>query len=522
MSRRLHRDRDKNYTETISRWSGRCVSFALCAYIWVMAVVYPLHLTDRGYTTIGRDKYEFFRGAALVLLLTVALPLAALGICAIYKRWQGKAKIRIRLSGTDLAVAAFLLSASLSTMLSPYRAIAWSGHEGWYIGLETLLLLLLAYVLVSCCWQYRDNVWLGFMAGAGIAFFLGICNRFYYYPLPFDVTNPAFISTLGNTNWVAGYFSVLWPVGAGLYVFATGKVYRCIAGVYTFLAMCLGVVQGSDSAFLSFVAVFYLLALLCMGRWKEYGGACLELLMAWCLAAQLMRLARVLVPKTFEMYGLGEFLTTNSLTLWLLAPPAILYVLTKRGNARFLRLMDARWAKRCVALLPLLAVLALAVLSGMGALAFDNDFGSGRGLTWRMGMQMFARMNPWQRLFGIGPDCFAEYLYSFPDLANLCYERFGDQLLKNAHNEILTMLVNVGFVGAAAYLGIFATLFARLLKSGATKPLLYVPALCVFSYLLHNMVSFTQILNLPFVILIMAVGEANERYVRICSHIPSK
>jgi O-antigen ligase len=128
-----------------------------------------------------------------------------------------------------------------------------------------------------------------------------------------------------------------------------------------------------------------------------------------------------------------------------------------------------------------------------------------------MGIELYARMKPWQWLFGIGPDCFAEYLYSFPDLAGLCLDYFGGQLLKNAHNEILTMLVNIGVVGTAAYLGIFVTMFARLLANGANRPLLYIPALCVFSYLLHNMVSFTQILNLPFVILVMAAGEANMR-----------
>jgi O-antigen ligase len=199
------------------------------------------------------------------------------------------------------------------------------------------------------------------------------------------------------------------------------------------------------------------------------------------------------------------------LTLYLLVPLVALYVLTKLGKGWFLRLMDARLFKSFAAFLPPMAVIALAVLYGTGGLAFGDDLSSGRGMTWRMGLQLFARMGPLQRLFGVGPDCFAEYLYSFPDLAALCNEYFGAQILKNAHNEMLTMLVNVGFAGAAAYLGIYAAAFARLLKKGADRPLLYTPALCIISYLLHNMVSFTQILNLPFVLLIMAIGEARMR-----------
>jgi hypothetical protein len=70
------------------------------------------------------------------------------------------------------------------------------------------------------------------------------------------------------------------------------------------------------------------------------------------------------------------------------------------------------------------------------------------------------------------------------------------------------MMVNVGIVGAVAYLSIFITLFIRLIKRGISKPVLYIPAICVFSYLIHNIVSFSQILSLPFIFIIMAIGES--------------
>ena len=34
-----------------------------------------------------------------------------------------------------------------------------------------------------------------------------------------------------------------------------------------------------------------------------------------------------------------------------------------------------------------------------------------------------------------------------------------------------------------------------------------MPAVCVFCYLVHNMVSFAQVLNFPFVFLAIAMGE---------------
>jgi hypothetical protein len=490
-----------------------------------MALVFPLYITENGYTAIGRDKYLFFRYVTYYFLAAVLILLLPTWIAAAGAYFKNKAKKGIKLSSGQWSIIAFLGVAALSTACSSYRAIAWHGHTGWFIGLETYLLIMLSCLLIGSYWHYRNTVWLGFLAGSGIAFFLGICHRFSYYPWGIGADSPSyFISTLGNINWSAGFFSVLWSIGAGLYVFAEKRLLRCLAGLHTVLAMCFGIVQGSDSGILSFIAVFYLLLLICMGRWEKYGKAYLEIIIAWCLSAQALRILRLLWAERFNYSeaDVSTYLTETSLTLYLLLPVLLIYILTIKKKQTFLRIIDNKILKATTIVVPLMALMIFILvlvantqteggvfgLGGSAVFTFSDDWGSSRGITWKMGALLFARMGPLQRLIGIGPDCFAEYLYDFPDLAAACNERFGTAVLKNAHNELLTVLVNTGMFGLFAYLSIFITRFTSLLKAGTQKPLLYIPALCIFSYLLHNTVSFSQVLNLPYVFIVMAIGEA--------------
>jgi hypothetical protein len=270
--------------------------------------------------------------------------------------------------------------------------------------------------------------------------------------------------------------------------------------------------------------VFYILLLICLGRWEKYGAAYLELLIGWCLSSQLMRLLRIVLPGRFN-YGvpdIGGYLTSTSLTIYLLLLMIIPYLLTKRKNAKFLRLINNQRLKKLAVFIPIAAIIFFVLiliintaiaggiwgLAGSSIFTYSDDWGSSRGATFNMGVKLLSRMDLVQILFGVGPDCYAEFLYSFPDLVAISAERFGNHILKNSHNEMLTMLVNKGVIGAAAYLSIFISLFARLIKRGITEPLLYIPVISIFSYLIHNIVSFSQILSLPYIFMVMAIGES--------------
>ena len=149
----------------------------------------------------------------------------------------------------------------------------------------------------------------------------------------------------------------------------------------------------------------------------------------------------------------------------------------------------------------------LGYLSKYRFLLFNGSWGSSRGATWRDGLAIYQSFSWRERLFGIGQDCFAIYGYSVPELAARLKEEWPGSRLTNAHNECITHLVNIGIFGLLSFIGIFWTSFKRLLEKAKKEPLCYVFAASLLSYFIHNQFSFAQVLNTPYIYMMLGLGE---------------
>ena len=128
---------------------------------------------------------------------------------------------------------------------------------------------------------------------------------------------------------------------------------------------------------------------------------------------------------------------------------------------------------------------------------------------------MFREMSPVQKLFGVGADGFGAFAYATPKIQAGLYNYFGDSILTNAHCEILTNLINLGIVGTAVYISVFVTFVARCFKRGEVDAYACISALCVICYFVNNVISFAQVLSIPYLFLIMGMGEA---YLQRCEN----
>ena len=153
-------------------------------------------------------------------------------------------------------------------------------------------------------------------------------------------------------------------------------------------------------------------------------------------------------------------------------------------------------------------VWGLPFLGEGGSLYFDENWGNGRGATFMAGWTIWKDLPLVHKMLGAGPDCFSVYAYGIPELSDFLWQQFGSARLTNAHCELFTLLINTGIFGVIFYMGIFASFIVRCLKFGKGTWLYYVFAVCAFCYFIHNMVSFAQVLNLPFVFLLMGMGES--------------
>lgn len=385
------------------------------------------------------------------------------------------------------------------------------------MGLMTQVMFVAVYFCVSR-FSEKTAVWYALFLAASLGVFLiGILNRFSVDLLWSETDTPAFfISTLGNINWFCGYWSVVFPIGLVWYWSGEGNRFWKRAGLMLYAAagFMVGVIQGSSSGFLVLGAVFLLLFLLSFQNGDRF-LRWMELVMLFAMAALLTGIIKRIFPTALNYKNeIEEYVTQCTVSGFLLGGATACY-----GMVRYLFKKKPEYmGKMFMALYGVAAGMAfvaglmiVAGLAGAGALQFDDHWGNGRGAAWRTGIQAFADMPFLNKLVGIGPDCFGSYVYGRQDMAEGLYAVFGNSRLENAHNELLTMLVNTGVCGALSYAAVFLAAMYCQFRAGRQKGLLLIPAVCIFSYCIHNMVSFQQVVSTPVVFMLIGFGERELR-----------
>lgn len=510
------------------------VSLLLMAYMFILFCLYPFYLQN-GYHGVGTGKYNFYRDITIGGFALIG-PLAIL--CAVF-RFKGKKKTALfkSLSFTDCAFALYGAGVLLSFFYTEFKQEAFWGERGWHMGLVTQLLFILSYFLVSRFWEYEEKILLAFMAAASMVFLLGLLNRFSVYPIEIKGASREFISTLGNINWYSGYWAVLFPIGFVLYWFTDKPWLRAPAALYTLLGIATGVSQGSNSVFIVFAGLYiviFCLSFKSLARMKRF----FELCFMFCASCQGLRLWRLLLPENFDYYdgSLCDWITMTRLTLFAMVPVAAIYILlVLAGRKKYMDITKYKMIRQIVILLIVLIggvyIMLLILNSSMrdgirflgnqSALIFSEFWGSSRGGTWSAGINTFRHMPASMKLVGAGPDCFAMYLYTVPDVMEAVVDQFGTSRLTNAHNEWLTVLVNNGIIGFTGYALLFSSAFIRFInraqkvtdnikkedKGSDAGLFLYLFAISAFCYSIHNIVSFQQILSTPLVFVLLGMGE---------------
>ena len=537
----------------------------LRAYFFVMAVVYPLYAPG-GYLRIGEVKFFFFRNVTLVTLAVLGGILVLSAVISRDKDWI--LRHYLQMSVTDWFVYGYCLVVMLSYLCSPYKEDALWGAEGWYMGVISQMMFALLYFFFSRYFCNSDaglyvtgadvegtqnkgscvSKWLGiWLAASAVVFLLGVCNRYSLYPIAMEGQTETFISTLGNINWFCGYWSIAAPIGIMLYWCSEKGVKRAALGAYSFLAMLSGVTQGSNSAYLVFLAMLFVLLLLSLQsdcRLFRFLELCI-LFTAACLTGRLMQELPGL-SFNYHNYYPGEcsvitgILISSEVIVWALGILSCCYigfrVLGKRGCLHIERhkwlwctLTAAACLTACIIVFLMMLddeVIRFREVMSMEKgtyleVVIDEDLGNGRGAAWMCSVDGYRRMDRVHKLVGIGPDCYADYIYDVTEIAKKVVDRFGDHLrLTNAHNEWLTVLVNTGSLGLFCYVGIFATAFVRFMRRAKEQALLYVCAMALCTYTAHNMVSFQQILSTPYIFMVLGIGEGLVRVYRKEKKLP--
>ncbi len=520
-------------------------------YLTALLVALPLY-TGEGYWNLGDTKYTLFKNITLLCLGIWLAAELSIGIWHGAKRVGSRAAGRGRrpaFSATDWAAASYGVCVLLSALCSRYGDLAWTGYEGWYMGAVSQLLFVGIYFFVSR--RYDGARWPLYLGEAALlaVSVLGLLHRLGIDPLKllvyWDYRNWEYshmLSTLGNINWLCGYYSVALASAVAHFLWEERRWLRAVLYVAAVTSFVLLGVQGSQGGLL--ILAVCTAGCFWLGRGRANALARLWALLAgFFLCMPLMGLGMKLRGNKAAVVADGNVFGYVGWYVWAIAGGACLAVclwLVKRGPVRGSRTRRPQVRAALIGALAVCLAAALFVLLGDG---IGDSFGSGRGFLWRIALEGFGQADGKDKLLGAGPDCYGVAVFGRLGAGTDVWkgEHWEGAVFTNAHNELLSQLCNVGILGTLSYLAIFLTGLWRYgmgcmeicrgrpaqsqgdssgqgeaeghLASPAGKDscCLWAGLLAIAMYGAHSLISFQQVLNTPLLFLVLGICEQRMR-----------
>lgn len=528
--------------ETFYLFWGYLLDLLICIYMLLILVVLPFY-NEEGFTHIGTDKAMFFRNAALkcgmaivpVLVLFLVFKLVLFFLETPKKSvWSAiREYCKKEMSVTDWCALAYGVAVILSYLFSAYREEALWGTTGWYMGVRTQLILVFSYFLISRAWTARSWMLLLVLPVSAIVFVLGLLNRFGCFPIDMQVENELFISTIGNVNWYCGYLvSVFFGVFFLLWKKDWKKLWqKMLLMAYVVIGFATLVTHGSTSGVVTMAVMILVFFWLSVQDGKRMEAFWLELCLLSLTSTVIFLLRHFkILTIVFEDEGVMLF-TGTILPIIMTAVSLAGYLGVRYSNQKLCypeKIFGILAKLACGGIVTVVvgyvlvlfinthnngALLASTMLAESNMFTFSPTWGSNRGATWLAGLYCFGEQDFLHKLVGVGPDCMAAFIYgdAGEGLQAMVKETFASARLTNAHNEWLTMLVQVGALGAVSYVGMMISAIKRYISSRNFNIVAGICGCCLLAYTINNMFSFQQSMSAATIFIILGVGE---NYIR--------
>lgn len=503
----------------------------LCAF-WavVLAIAVPMYMKD-GYYQIGTAKFEAYAcvvvfGMPILLLLVLlycifSIKEKGMSVQGAKDLWEG-------MSVTDRFVLFYIVSVLVSFCACGHWTEAFWGYTGWFMGLFSQLSFVLIYFICSRFLKDSSLVLSVLCVVSAYVFVLGVLHRLLIDPIGVyetisDYYKMQFLSTLGQTSWYSSFLTTVLPLGMFAFWYFKHYALRILSGLLVLASFMTMVTQNTDSAYFGFAAatlVLFHASVKDARRMRRF----FEVMLLFTLAPKCMQLLLKVYPNEFMIWDVISQMLIFDKRIWILSALiavliAVFAVLDKKEkySPKVMRIVRnviyglvigflcfwvavLIWSAKRELPLPIQAL-----AEKVPYLYWHDEWGNGRGFTWSITAQMLGEMNLKNRLFGVGPDCYA--IYAHGNYNEQMKAGWGDMILTNAHNEWLNMFMNGGLLGGITYLGIFLSALVRFVKQSENRPVLLGLAACIAAYMAHNVFCYQQVLCTPFVFLFLAIGE---------------
>jgi hypothetical protein len=500
-------------------------------YVLLMVSVFPLFCPSK-YFHIQEDHLNFFTVVTWGLLSLFLISLVVY-YYQVSSQYEGAFGTRIqqeikKLSITDYAFFALLISCIISTCFSYYPEASFTGENGRLMGLSTYLLLFITYFLVSRGFKFKNYVIIVLLITADIMSLIAVlqrsgCDVFGLFKNLSITTQLQYISTIGNIDFFSSYVMLTLPISACLFCFYDNKLnwFYFLSTLMSFAAL---IVANADSGFAAAALMFVMLGIFCFKSLKTLKKF-IAVLFAFFASCRLEYfLIRVDGNAFASLKSIPHALLTSHVTLICLIITAVLmaaaYYFNYKGcqfekSLKFLKLAFISLALLLVAILVFIFIWFSWVdtskpLGYLGNyLRFNNQWGDNRGYIFSLAIGSFIKFNPFQKLFGYGMDMFKIVIMNLLNFKPSQLSQF--QIYDSAHNELLNQLISTGLVGCASYIVFIISQIVKNIKKSKKEPLLLVFAVCFSCYFIQSLANIAIPMVFPLLILLIAVSESINR-----------
>lgn len=501
--------RTKAVIDSFPKWVVR-------VYVVVLTVIFPFYERNQ-YFSLLSDRTKFFKYCTSLMILALSV------FCIIQIKKQGTVFLRhIRQKAennkTILAfLGLFLLVFAFSTVCSEWKLLAWTGEAGRYQGLYMWLLYAAAFLCILLYYRPgKIDFAIFLLAGMvvcswGIFDYLGY-DWFEWHKKVKVGQRTMFMSSIGNINTFTSMAGIYFSTAGGYFIAAKEKFeYTDIICIISFIlsgtAMFIG---SSDNAAVGVLAFFLLLPFLAF-RKKESSGR-------YFLLAAIFCCIFIIVYQINIVSGSPYIDRQGGVLLRLCSIGGLKYYAGAAAICFFVSVCiyqyKKSWNKKIVlwgygGLLFVCGLCFLLVLydanfgknpDKYGALGrfliFNDQWGTARGMVWRLAWESFDKFPFWQKLIGTGPETFGLLM------EKNCYEEMvsiSGQFYDSPHNELLQYIVCMGILGAAGYYGF---LICCCVKGFKGKPIQMASAVGIMVYTAISLVNISVPITQPFVILL--------------------
>lgn len=472
------------------------------AFLLAVLCVYPLYIDK--FSNLGVTKFT----GVCTLFWAFSLWLGALALVGATPR-PGRLAAR---DPSLWALAAFVLTGFLSTVLSLSPVSSFWGLGGYYGGFMMVLFTAAGYLAVRAFAPQGLLNGLTFCVGitTAIVTVLYVLNIFNIdligtYADTAVVERAQFFSTLGQKNFNSGFMAFALPLVFYAFLVARGVRHTLFYGVPAFFGgLALAVVDAEGLAL-------------------GIGAAVLVLMCQKMFTTRTLRRIAVLVAFFFFHAGWMQYMRTHYYTqggkpmLAALGNFAIdgfvvctlLWAVLRFGLRR--REIPLWRAGRVVAAVFVSAGVLLYALANFwpgfpslgrldDILIINDDWGTYRGTAWRITWCTWLDQPLWRKIVGVGTGMMhtAMTAWAGPDLTDRMKTFYA------AHNEYLEQLLTTGLLGLAAWVW-FAVSHLRRAAKNWLRPGVAPVTLALVSYLAHAVVSIRVSMIFPEVMLLFAL-----------------